>query len=160
MTYAHINAFKQFVLKLDDDIVYCRQLTDTGELGVLAENGMKSRVTHDRKVSSAENGAELAKVLYRHAERADADIWMAMLVKKRKLVAKSDTFTVDQTQSCMQLLREMVDDFPDDVKSVVKDGAKARKPHTYAAYLVNSRNASPIEHGQLSTVLMWMMSWR
>ena len=98
MTYAHTNAFNQFVVKLDGDVVYYRQLTDTGELGVLAENGMKSRVTHDRKVSSAENGAELANVLYRHAERADADILMAMLVQKGKLVAKSDTFAVDQTQ--------------------------------------------------------------
>ena len=60
---------------------------------------------------------------------------MAMLVQNGKLVAKSDTFTVDQTQSCMQLLREIADDFPEDVISVVKDGAKARKPHTYAAIL-------------------------
>ena len=55
---------------------------------------MKSRVTHDRYVSSAENGAELAKGLYRHAVREQADIWMGILVQKVKLVAKSDTFTV------------------------------------------------------------------
>jgi len=66
---------------------------------------MKSRVTHDRNISSVENGDELAKVLYRHAERADFDTWMAMLIQKVKLVAKSDTFIVDKTLSCMQLLR-------------------------------------------------------
>ena len=56
----------------------------------------------------------------------------------------SDTFTriVDQTQSCMQLLREIADEFPEDVRSVVKDGAKARKPQTYAAYLVNLQRES------------------
>ena len=43
----------------------------------------------------------------------------------------------------MQLhLREIADDFPEDVRSVVKDGDKALKPHTYAAYLVNLQRES------------------
>ena len=54
----------------------------------------------------------------------------------------SDTFTADQTQSCMQFLREIADVFPEDVRNVVKDGAKARKPHTYTSYLVNLQRES------------------
>jgi len=62
----------------------------------------------------------------------------------------------------MQFLREIADDFPEDVRSVVKDGAKAHTPHTYAAYLVNLQRESDrgIEHLQMSTVLMFMMPWR
>ena len=56
----------------------------------------------------------------------------------------------------MNLFRKMADDFPDDVRSVVKDGAKARMQHT----LLWICNASQIEHGQLSTIPMWMMPWR
>ena len=52
------------------------------------------------------------------------------------MILLSDTFSADQTQSCMQFLREIADDFPEDFRSVVKDGAKAREPHTYIAYLV------------------------
>ena len=42
----------------------------------------------------------------------------------------------------MQLLREIADDFPEDVRSVVKDGANARKLHTSATYLVNLQRES------------------
>ena len=42
----------------------------------------------------------------------------------------------------MNLFRKMADDFPEVVRSVVKDGAKTRKPHTYAAYLVNLQRES------------------
>ena len=71
----------------------------------------------------------------------------------------SDTFTVDQTQSCMQFLREIADDFPEDFRSVVKDGAKSRDPHTYTTYLVKLQRESD-RHLQLSTALLWMMPWR
>ena len=42
----------------------------------------------------------------------------------------------------MQFLREIVDAFPEDIKTGVKDGAKAGKPHTYAAYVVSLQRES------------------
>jgi hypothetical protein len=150
MAFKRINAFKQFILKPGDDNIYCRALTDTGELEVLEESGMKSRVAHSQKVTSFENGAVLMKLLYIHVDRAVADLWAGMLVQKGKLIAKSDSFTVAQAGSCMQLLRGIAAEFPEDVRGSVTDGAKARKPHTYAAYLVSlqreSDRAWAVEH--------------
>ena len=142
MAFKMINSYKQFILKPGDDTIYCRKLTDTGDLEVLEESGVKYRVAHNKKVTSGENGADFVKMLYKHADREEADVWAHMLVHKGKLISRSESFTAAQTEKCMQFLKNIALEFPEDVRGNVKDGAKARKPHTYAAYLVSLQRES------------------
>ena len=54
-----------------------------------------------------------------------------------EVITRSESFTKRQTENCMQFLKKIAEEFPEDVRSCVKGGAKARLPQTYATYIVS-----------------------